>query len=64
MPDGLGVRPKARPPAAVPRPTAAAELVEELNNDKDVELMILTDTKVGDVYKERINVLLLFINLL
>jgi len=32
------------------------ELVEELNNDKDVPRMIITETKIGDIYKERIDV--------
>lgn len=38
------------------------ELVEELNNDKDVPRMILTDTKIGQIYHERVNVCLFAYN--
>lgn len=34
------------------------ELVEELNQDKDIERMILTETKIGEVYKQRVDVLI------
>ena len=34
----------------------AVELVEELNEDKDVEKMILADTQIGEVYKARLGV--------
>ena len=32
------------------------ELVNELNQDKNFEKMIITDMKIGDIYKERIKV--------
>lgn len=29
------------------------ELVDELNSEKDINRMILTDMKIGDIYKKR-----------
>lgn len=33
-----------------------SELMGELNQDKDYEKMIYSDCKIGDVYKERVQV--------
>lgn len=38
------------------------ELIDELNQDKNFEKMILTDMKIGDIYKERIQVSWLFLS--
>ena len=37
------------------------ELIDELNQDKNVEKMIMSDMKIGDIYKERIQVLILLL---
>ena len=32
------------------------ELMDELNQDKDFEKMMMSDTKIGEVYRNRIKV--------
>ena len=44
-------------PIGNPQNKSINELIQDLNNDKDVEKLILSDCKVGDIYKERVKVM-------